>query len=457
MAKNHKPQYHKVVKRLISSERPQVLKSLLDSLNPVEISQVLLQLKLKHQLEVLEHLPPDRASDVISNLQGSSTVLESLVSELSHEQLSGIIGEMEDDDAADIVSILDETQADALMDSLPQKDREELANLLQYHEESAGGLMTTYVVSIRKDQTVAQAIRSIRRYVQREGFEMFYTAYVVDEYRHLIGTVSATELLLADRSAEIADIMNPDVIAVDCDLDQEEVVRVAQEYDLVVVPVIDKHLRLAGRITIDDLVDVLYEEHNEDLGQFAGTGGEEVLETSIIRTTRERLPWLFLSMVGGFMAALVMNGFGRSLSMMPETAYFIPLIAAFGGNVGIQSSSIMVRGLATGAIKTTDLLVRLWKELRVGALNGAICAVLLALMNWMITRNIATALSAGVALVAVVCIAASIGASVPILLKQLNIDPALATGPFITTANDILGISIYLGITFNVSHATWLS
>jgi magnesium transporter len=279
----------------------------------------------------------------------------------------------------------------------------------------------------------------------------------VDEYRHLIGTVSATELLLADRSAEIADIMNPDVIAVDCDLDQEEVVRVAQEYDLVVVPVIDKHLRLAGRITIDDLVDVLYEEHNEDLGQFAGTGGEEVLETSIIRTTRERLPWLFLSMVGGFMAALVMNGFGRSLSVMPETAYFIPLIAAFGGNVGIQSSSIMVRGLATGAIKTTDLLVRLWKELRVGALNGAICAVLLALMNWMITRNIATALSAGVALVAVVCIAASIGASVPILLKQLNIDPALATGPFITTANDILGISIYLGITFNVSHATWLS
>ncbi len=452
MAKMHDPRYDKVVKRLITTGRPQVLKSLLDTLNGVEIAQILLQLKLKHQLVVFELLAPEKASDVLSNLHDSSTVLSDLIGGLTHEQLSGIIGEMDDDDAADIVSILDDTQADALLETLPAKDRAEVHNLLQYDEESAGGLMTSYVVAIRKDQSVGQAIRSIRRYTQREGFEMFYTAYVVDEFQHLIGTVSVTELLLADRSVPIATIMNPDVVAVDIDLDQEEVARVAKEYDLVVVPVIDKHLRLAGRITIDDLVDVLYEEHHEDLGQFAGTGGEEVMETSIFRTTRERLPWLFLSMVGGFFAALVMNGFGKALSTMPETAYFIPLIAAFGGNVGIQSSSIMVRGLATGAIQTSDLLIRLWKELRVALVNGLICASLLGLMNWFITRNPTTALSASLALIAVVCIAASIGASVPILLKRLHIDPALATGPFITTANDILGISVYLGITFNLSY-----
>ena len=450
MAKAHDPQFSKLVKKLINTQRPQVLKSLLETLNPVEISNILLQLKLRHQLAVLEMLDRETASEVLTNLQDSSSVLESIVEEMSPEQLSGFIGEMPGDDAADFVSMMEEDQADAILETLPPKERDTLTQLLQYDEESAGGLMTPFVVSILKDQTVGQAIREIQAYVKKQPqFQLFYTAYVVDEYRHLIGTVSVTELLLADKRTLIQNLMNPEVVAVDQDLDQEEVLRLAKEYDLVVVPVIDKHLRLIGRVTIDDLVDVMAEEYHEDIGHFAGTGDEEVSETSIIKTSGDRLPWLLIGLIGGFISALVMSTYENALINLPEVAFFIPLVAALGGSIGIQSSSIVVRGLATGAIQTSDLIVRLSKELRVGFLNGFICSMVLVGMTWYLSQNLSMALTSGIALLLVVCFAAFVGSTIPILMKRMNIDPALATGPFITTSNDIIGIAIYLAITFN--------
>ena len=450
MAKAHDPQFSKLVKKLINTQRPQVLKSLLETLNPVEISNILLQLKLRHQLAVLEMLDRETASEVLTNLQDSSSVLESIVEEMSPEQLSGFIGEMPGDDAADFVSMMEEDQADAILETLPPKERDTLTQLLQYDEESAGGLMTPFVVSILKDQTVGQAIREIQAYVKKQPqFQLFYTAYVVDEYRHLIGTVSVTELLLADKRTLIQNLMNPEVVAVDQDLDQEEVLRLAKEYDLVVVPVIDKHLRLIGRVTIDDLVDVMAEEYHEDIGHFAGTGDEEVSETSIIKTSRDRLPWLLIGLIGGFISALVMSTYENALINLPEVAFFIPLVAALGGSIGIQSSSIVVRGLATGAIQTSDLIVRLSKELRVGFLNGFICSMVLVGMTWYLSQNLSMALTSGTALLLFVCFAAFVGSTIPILMKRMNIDPALATGPFITTSNDIIGIAIYLAITFN--------
>ncbi|MDP7157471.1 MAG: magnesium transporter, partial [SAR324 cluster bacterium] len=449
MAKTRDPQYHRLVKKLINTERSQVLKSLLNSLSPNEVSGILLHLNLKHQLAILDLLEQEQVPLVLKELQDSSTVLEEIVGQFSSDKLTDIVEGMKQDDAADLVSILDESQVDAVMENLPAKSREELTTLLQYDEESAGGLMTPHVVSIVKDETVGEAVKDIQGYIKRQGFQMFYTAYVVDEHRHLIGTVTVTELLLADRRAKIGNLMNFDVVAVDEDLDQEEVVRIAKEYDLVVVPVIDKHLKLIGRITIDDLVDVMEEEYYEDIGHIAGTGAEEVTEPSVLRASRDRLPWLVLGLLGGFLTAIVMNSYENAILRIPEVAYFIPLIAAIGGSIGIQSSSIVVRGLATGAIQTTDLLVRLWKELRVGFLNGVVCAALLVLMTLYLTEDLQMAITTGLALVVVVCFAAAVGSSVPILLKRLNIDPALAVGPFITTTNDIFGIAIYLAITFS--------
>jgi len=451
MTKTRDTHFHKLVKKLISTERTKLLKSILEPLKSVEIANILLQLNLQHQLIVLENLDREKSSDVLSSLQGSPSILGNIVQQMSPDRLSDVIEDMPQDDAADFVGLLDDDKADALLEKLPEKDREELTQLLQYDEESAGGLMTPYVVAIRKNQTVAAAIKEIQKFVKKEGFELFYTAYVVDEYDHLIGTIGTTELLLAERNALIENLMNPDVVAVDQDLDQEEVARVAQEYDLVVVPVIDNHLKLIGRVTLDDLVDVIVEEHNEDLGHLAGTGHEEVTETSVLRTSGDRLPWLLIGLFGGFLTAIVMSFYENAIISLPDVAYFIPLVAALGGSIGIQSSTIVVRGLATGAIQTTDILIRLWKELRVGFLNGIICSIILTLMSLYLTSNLGRSLTSGISLLIVVCFAATVGSTIPIILKRMNIDPALATGPFITTTNDIIGIAIYLGLAFNVS------
>ena len=456
MNKSRHTQYHKLIKKLISTERAGLLKSVLEPLKPVEIANVLLQLKLQHQLVVLENLEREISSEVLNNLQDSPSILGDIVKQLSPDRLSDAIKDMPQDDAADFVGLLEDDEADALLQRLPEKDREELTYLLQYDEESAGGLMTPYVVAIRKNQTVAAAVKEIQKFIKKEGFELFYTAYVVDEYDHLIGTIGTTELLLAERNSLIENLMNPEVLAVDQDLDQEEVARIAKEYDLVVVPVIDKHLRLIGRVTLDDLVDVIVEEHNEDLGHIAGTGDEEVTEKSVLRASGDRLPWLLIGLLGGFLTAIVMSFYEHALVSLPDVTYFIPLVAALGGSVGIQSSSIVVRGLATGAIQTTDMLVRLWKELRVAFLNGIICSFILTGMSWYLTNDFGRAFTSGISLLIVVCFAATVGSTIPIILKRMNIDPALATGPFITTTSDIIGIAIYLGFAFNVNFSSFL-
>ena len=451
MTKSRDTQIHKLVNKLINTERTQLLKSILEPLKPLEIANILLQLKLKQQLVLLENLDRGTSSEVLNNLQDSPSILGDIVEQISTDRLSNAIEDMPQDDAADFVGLLDDEKAEALLEKLPEKDREELTNLLQYDEESAGGLMTPYVVAIHRDQTVAAAIKEIQKFVKKEGFELFYTAYVVDDHDHLIGTIGTTELLLAERHKLIENLMDHEVVAVDQDLDQEEVARIAQEYDLVVVPVIDKHLRLIGRITLDDLVDVIVDEYNEDMGHIAGTGDEEVSETSVLRASGDRLPWLLVGLFGGFLTAIVMSLYENALISLPDVTYFIPLVAALGGSIGIQSSSIVVRGLATGAIQTTDILVRLWKELRVAFLNGIICSFILAGMSWYLTDDVGRAFTSGFSLLIVVCFAAVVGSTIPIILKRMNIDPAIATGPFITTTSDIIGIAIYLGFAFNVS------
>ncbi|MBT4015955.1 MAG: magnesium transporter [Deltaproteobacteria bacterium] len=451
MTKSRDTQIHKLVNKLINTERTQLLKSILEPLKPLEIANILLQLKLKQQLVLLENLDRRTSSEVLNNLQDSPSILGDIVEQISTDRLSNAIEDMPQDDAADFVGLLDDEKAEALLEKLPEKDREELTNLLQYDEESAGGLMTPYVVAIHRDQTVAAAIKEIQKFVKKEGFELFYTAYVVDDHDHLIGTIGTTELLLAERHKLIENLMDHEVVAVDQDLDQEEVARIAQEYDLVVVPVIDKHLRLIGRITLDDLVDVIVDEYNEDMGHIAGTGDEEVSETSVLRASGDRLPWLLVGLFGGFLTAIVMSLYENALISLPDVTYFIPLVAALGGSIGIQSSSIVVRGLATGAIQTTDILVRLWKELRVAFLNGIICSFILSGMSWYLTDDVGRAITSGVSLLIVVCFAAVVGSTIPIILKRMNIDPAIATGPFITTTSDIIGIAIYLGFAFNVS------
>ena len=441
---------YKLIKKLINAEKLEGLRGLLRELDSVEIANSLMQLKLKHQLVVLHTINKEIASDVLNHLRQHSPVLSEIVSEMNTEQLGEIIEEMDGDDAVDMVAILDDTKAEEVLETLPSKDREEITTLMKYDEESAGGIMDPNVVSVEKDQTVFGAIQRIREYIVQEEIETFYAVYVVDEFRHLIGIVSPNQLLLAEPHLRISQLMSPNVVAVDVDMDQEAVARIAREYDLVVIPVIDKYLKLIGRITVDDLMDVLQEEYQEDLAHIAGTGSEEVLDTSIVRSSKDRLPWLILGLFGGFIAAFAMSHYEGVLTRLPQVMFFIPLVAALGGNIAIQSSSIVVRGLGTGEIHPSDLLRRLWKEIRVSLLNGPVCALIFFAMVYFITTNVKMGIIAGLALLAVVSMAATVGSVIPILLKRIDIDPAIATGPFITTANDVLGILIYLGITLSM-------
>jgi magnesium transporter len=443
--------YHKLMRKLANAHQTEALAGLLKDLNTVEIANSLLQLKLKHQLKVIGLLDRDKGSEVMSHLHDYvPPILQEIVGQMNSVQLGDLIEEMDKDDAADLVSILDDEKASRVLDELPEKDREKITSLLQYDSESAGGIMDPLVVSVNSEITVNQAVRSIQRFVKENEIDEFFVTYVVDEHGHLVGSISLTKLFLAKSGELIKDIMDPDVIAVDVDVDQEKVALLAKEYDLVTVPVIDKHLRLIGRVTSDDMMDVLSEEYEEDIGQIAGTGHEDVLEKSLLKASRDRLPWLVLGLAGGALAAWVMRGFESSLAALPQIAYFIPVVAALGGNIAIQSSSLVVRGLATGQIRTGDMLGRTWKEIRVGLLNGLICSILLFGLTWLLTDQIIMGITTAGALLVVVCLAAFVGTTAPMILKRMHMDPAIATGPFITTANDILGIVIYLVISISV-------
>lgn len=442
--------YVKTLKKLINNEKREAVRGLLRELDQVEIANSVLRSKLKHQLAVVEALTPVRCAEVFKVLQNHQSLLQALMEQMPNERLVEVFSEMDWDDATNILSRLEDERRDSILEALPKQDREEIMTLLGYAEDSAGGLMNPDVLSAFRDMTVREAIENIRSQREDEDLEHFYKIYVIDEHDHLIGAVDVQQMLVAQPETFIHALMDPNVVSVEVGASEDEVVRLAREYDLVTIPVIDRHLRLKGRITIDDLVDVMEERYREGMGHVAGTSEEEVMEPSVFRISRDRLPWLLIGMLGGLMAALVISGYETTIAQLPEVAYFMPLIAAIGGNISIQSSSIVVRGLATGEISTADLYIRLWKEIRVSLLNGGVCAFLLMIMAYVITQDLRMSLAAGLALSVVVMIATVVGSSVPIVLKNFNIDPALATGPFITTANDILGIVVYLFITVSL-------
>ncbi len=439
----------KVLDSALESDNLSEIEALISEISAVELINAILAFEPQKQYLIIQRRKD--AAEILAHLQDRSPAMQSFLPSIEDDQLIEWLQELDSNDAADIMLVLMDLAPDKatkIINCLPEKDQELISGLVKYQEDTAGGIMDAQFVCIEQDQTVEQAIYKIRKFSQKEDITKFYTVYVVDPSFHLIGSISVTQLLLAPRNLQIASLTDPHVISVDVSADQEEVAVLAREYNLVVIPVIDKHLRLVGRITVSDIFDIMQEEHEEDLGRFAGTGSEEVLEHSLVKTIKDRIPWLLLGLFGGVLTAVVMSHYKTKLIQLPQVTLFIPLVAALGGNIAIQSSSIVVRGLATGEIRLSDTYLRLWKELRVGVVNGIICGVLLLIVAWMLIQNIQIALAASLSLLIVVAFAALVGASVPIVLKHMNIDPAVATGPFITTANDVIGVSIYLTISF---------
>ncbi len=420
-----------------------MIRNMIVDLHPADLAEILHYLDDEHRNYIFELLDVEVASDVISEMDDVSR--DDILEELPEDRISEIVDEMDSDDAADLVSELPDDIAQKVLDSIDKEDSDEVKELLRHEEDTAGGIMAKEFVAVNLHETVDQAIEVLRS--KAEEVEDIYYLYVVDENKKLVGVIRLKDLILAKGTTAISEIMDRDVVSVTTDMDQEEVANIARHYDLVAIPVVDRVGQLLGRITFDDVADVMEEEASEDIQRMAGiTEEEEFRETSILRISRVRLPWLLVGFFGQLLCAYVLHRFEASISEIIATAFFIPIIMAMGGNAGIQSSTIMVRGMATGEIGLYDIRKRLFREIGVSILNGLICGILLFVVVSLWLKQPKFGLLLSSVLIFVILNASFVGAFIPVVLKKVKVDPAIATGPFITTSNDVIGLIIYLGL-----------
>lgn len=429
------------VESLVASNNDKELKLLLNEFHYADLAEILDELNLDDALYLIKLLDSETTSDVIMELSEDNR--EKVLKNLSAKEIAEEIEELDTDDAADIISELPEDRQDEVISNIEDDEhREEIKELLEYNEDSAGGLMAKELVKVYETWTVAGCLRRIRG--QAKDVTRVHSIYVVDKHDKLIGRLSLKDLIVAKSEHKIADIYINNVDFVRVDEDIEDVAKVMQKYDLEAIPVVDENQKLLGRITIDDVVDFIKEEAEKDYQLAAGITQDVEADDSILDLTKARLPWLILGLIGGIGAFLIMEGFQQAFEKYAVLFFFTPLIAAMAGNVGVQSSAIIVQGLAYDDIKGS-VNNRLIKEMLLAALNGVILAIFLFVFVWL-QKDFNTALAISVSLVAVIIVAGLIGTFIPLFLHKRGVDPAIATGPFITTSNDILGILIYFSI-----------
>lgn len=430
------------VKSSINDKNSKYLSKLIDKLRPADLADLIEHLKPEERLYLFEMLEPEGAGEVLVEIE--APVQESIISDLDNQAITEIVQELDSDDAADLVGDLPAERAKDIIETLEDDITEELEKLLPYDEESAGGIMALEYVAVNDNCTIQEAIDIIKE--KREEVENLYYLWVVDDFDKLVGVVSLKDLVLESSSRLISDIMNSEVISVDVNRDQEEVANLVKKYNLVAIPVVDEYNRLVGRITHDDIIDVLEEEADEDISLMAGVMNQELAEESCIKISKARLPWLITGLGLGILAALVIKQFEGSLEQFVKLTLFFPVVMAMGGNTGTQASAVAVRGLATGDISLVNVWKRLWVEMRVAIANGIICGILLGIVVSIMIGDMKLGCIIALALNIIILVAGFIGASVPLALKRMNIDPALASGPFVTASNDILSLLIYLSL-----------
>jgi len=430
------------VEQLIAENNDKELQLLLNEFHYADIAEILDELDQDEAVYVIKLLDSETTSDILMELD--EDIREKVLQNLSAKEIAEEIQELDTDDAADMISELPEGRQEEVISNIEDAEHKaEIEELLAYDEDTAGGLMAKELVKVYETWTVAGCMRRIRG--QAKDVTRVHSIYVVDKQDKLIGRLSLKDLIVAKSEQKIVEISNSNVDSVNVHDDVEDVAKVMQKYDLEAIPVVNDQQILVGRITIDDIVDVMKEEAEKDYQLAAGITSDVEHDDSILDLTRARLPWLFLGLIGGIGAFIIMEGFQEAFEKYAVLFFFTPLIAAMAGNVGVQSSAIIVQGLANDDVKGS-VNSRLIKEMLLAALNGVILAIFLFLFVWLYKGEMDKALAISVSLVAVIIIAGLIGTFVPLFLNKRGIDPAIATGPFITTSNDILGILLYFWI-----------
>jgi magnesium transporter len=411
-------------------------------LHAADIAEIIDELDLDEAKFIYSHLDEEQQADVLLELE--EDVRERFVESLSAKEIANQLENLDSDDAADILGELSLDRQLEIIGEMDEEDAASIVDLLNYDEDSAGGLMQKEYIKAKEEWPVNRCVIELRR--QAEEVEKVYTIYVVDKSEHLVGVLSLKSLLFSSPKTLIKDLYQEEnIISVPTSMPSEEVARIMDKYDLVSIPVVDLQKKLVGRITIDDIVDVIREEAEKDFQMASGISENVEAGASIWRLSRARLPWLFIGMFGGILGAQVIGNFELEIGQIPALAFFIPLVAAMGGNVGVQSSAVVVQSLANGTNQFSSILARVKKEALLGLLNAFICSVVIFLITWLLETPL-LGLTVSLALFTVIIIAAILGTLIPLVLDKYGVDPAVATGPFITTMSDVVGLFIYFSV-----------
>ncbi|MCK8058111.1 MULTISPECIES: magnesium transporter [unclassified Fusibacter] len=448
-------QLHDTVLHHLLESDDQTVISAIEEIHYADLAEIMMELEDNERNRLFTLLTRNQAAAVFSNID--SDVFEDLFALLKHEQKIAILDLMGQDDIVDILGEVSDALKNRIISLLDQEDREDVAELLVYDEDTAGGIMTKDYIDVKRTMTIGDAIGHLRTTAPEA--ETIYYVYVTDEGDKLAGIVSLRELIVANPAVKVEDVMIESVIHVHVSTDQEEVARIVSKYNLLAVPVIDDNELLVGIVTVDDIIDVLEEEATEDILRIAGIGDEELdhyedsFFTSVLYSVKARLPWLIVTIFGGMLSAFVISGFSEALAADQTIALFMPLLAGMGGNVGTQSSTLTVRNIAINDIQGSEVGRTLLQEVFVGFMVGLVCSAIVGVMSYLMKGRMMLSLIVGLAMWANILTAATIGTLVPLIFKRIGVDPAVASAPFITTTIDITGLSIYFTLaTLMMAH-----
>lgn len=433
--------YLEALRDNITSEHIDSIQESMQDANKADVATLLDELDMMEALFVLRALDPDFSADILIELDEDTQY--KVIKAMPAEELATLIDHMDSDDAVDVLNQLVVNDREAVISRLAAKEKSlYIIELLRYDEDSAGGLMAKEIIKANVNWTVVQTIDEIRR--QAENVEKIFSIYVVDNKEQLLGRVALKKLILASSDTKVADLYEDNLISVPTYMEGEEVAEIMRKYDLEAVPVVNVKNKLVGRITVDDILDLIREQAEEDIQAMTGISDDVEESDSIYRLSRARLPWLLIGMVGGLLGAGFIGFFEEGLNAVTALAFFIPLITATGGNVGIQSSTLVVQSLANKSVFADSLTRRLLKVFLVAVLNGLVLSLfVMATVVFLYDREVKFGLVVSIALFSVVLLASFMGTLTPIVLDKMGINPAMASGPFITTANDLLGLGVY--------------
>ncbi len=431
------------IKRLLRRRAYPNLRKIVTKTHAADLSIVFRSLPIADQ-RTLFNMIGDRANKGILLSEMDEDAFLDLVEEIALDDLVAIFEIMPSDDVAVLIDLLPEERSDAILKKMHKEGSEEVTDLLSFADDTAGRIMTPDFIALGEETTAREAIESLQK--EYSDVEMPFYLYVVDEYGKLVGVSSLRQLVVVPPDTPLKQFMAKDVFCVQTGTDQEEVAKLVARYDILAVPVVDEGNRLVGLVTVDDVIDIFRVEATEDILKMAGVGEEYVETKSVLKSTKIRLPWLFASLVGGIIAFIIIGRFDGALSQLSYLAAFIPVIMGMGGNIGTQSSTIVVRGLATGRLNIRDVWAVVLKELAIGLILGVVYGVLIGLVAHVRYNTLMLAISVGLALMSSMSIAALVGSLVPMVMARINIDPAVATGPFVTTAIDIVSVFFYFVI-----------